>query len=70
MQLPEESLWCPKCKREHGSQTLGIVWVKHIETQAESMYVVEDQAGLNALQDDLDLERNDYELLEIDTLCK
>lgn len=68
MQLPEESLWCSKCKREHGSESLGIIWVKHEETRAESMYIVEDQAGLDELQEELGAD--DYFLLEIDTLCK
>ncbi len=70
MQLPEESLWCSKCKREHGSESLGVVWIRHVETQAESVYVIEDQEGLDNLQQSIDAEHNQYELLEIDTLCK
>ena len=70
MSLPEESLWCPRCKREHGSETLGIVWIRHEDTGGEQIHIVESQQGLDNLRESLDIENNEYELVEISALCK
>jgi len=66
----EDSLWCPKCKREHGSMELGIVWIRHEDTLGEQVHVVEGQQGLDNLRESLDVEKNDYELVEIMGLCQ
>ena len=65
-----ETLWCAKCKREHGSLELGIIIIRDIETGGQQLHLVNGLDGLHELQDSLGDDVDRYYLEEQMALCQ